>query len=255
MKNMLKKEKAITLIALIVTIVILLILAGVTIATLTGDNGLYGRAKQAKENYSISEAKEKLTTKLMQLQTEIIVDEGKEASIEDVNRFIDTNSKYYDKEIEDIKDKKENKIIKILGYYFEVDNKLDIIGDIDASELAQTETTYKVNSINEKTVMWLTNLCLTVIACVALFIIIRLILMAVYMIINGITEAPIIKGVNKFMGGIFATINIIFIIFLLLALVSMFAPAESNLYEMIEKTYAVKYLYNYNILLQLFMKI
>lgn len=149
MKNMLKKEKAITLIALIVTIVILLILAGVTIATLTGDNGLYGRAKQAKENYSISEAKEKLTTKLMQLQTEIIVDEGKEASIEDVNRFIDTNSKYYDKEIEDIKDKKENKIIKILGYYFEVDNKLDIIGDIDASELAQTETTYKVNSINE----------------------------------------------------------------------------------------------------------
>lgn len=149
MKNMLKKEKAITLIALIVTIVILLILAGVTIATLTGDNVLYGRAKQAKENYSISEAKEKLTTKLMQLQTEIIVDKGKEASIEDVNRFIDTNSKYYDKEIEDIKDKKENKIIKILGYYFEVDNKLDIIGDIDASELAQTETTYKVNSINE----------------------------------------------------------------------------------------------------------
>ena len=75
------------------------------------------------------------------------------------------------------------------------------------------------------------------------------------MIINGITEAPIIKGVNKFMGGIFATINIIFIIFLLLALVSMFAPVESNLYEMIDKTYAVKYLYNYNILLQLLMKI
>ena len=116
-------------------------------------------------------------------------------------------------------------------------------------------TNNAVNSINEKTVMWLTNLCLTVIACVALFIIIRLILTAVYMIINGITEAPIIKGVNKFMGGIFATINIIFIIFLLLALVSMFAPAESNLYEMIDKTYAVKYLYNYNILLQLFMKI
>ena len=124
----------------------------------------------------------------------------------------------------------------------------DMTNQIDSTNNA-------VNSINEKTVMWLTNLCLTVIACVALFIIIRLILMAVYMIINGITEAPIIKGVNKFMGGIFATINIIFIIFLLLALVSMFAPAESNLYEMIDKTYAVKYLYNYNILLQLFMKI
>ena len=136
---------------------------------------------------------------------------------------------------------------------------VDIAETLNLPEFIQSDMTNQidstnnaVNSINEKTVMWLTNLCLTVIACVALFIIIRLILMAVYMIINGITEAPIIKGVNKFMGGIFATINIIF---LLLALVSMFAPAESNLYEMIDKTYAVKYLYNYNILLQLFMKI
>ena len=76
----------------------------------------------------------------------------------------------------------------------------------------------------------------------------------VYMIINGITEAPIIKGVNKFMGGFFATINIIFIIFLLLALINV-CTGRNNLYEMIDKTYAVKYLYNYNILLQLFMKI
>ena len=70
MKNMLKKEKAITLSALIVTIVILLILAGVTIATLTGDNGLYGRANQAKENYSISEAKEKLELAISDLMIE-----------------------------------------------------------------------------------------------------------------------------------------------------------------------------------------
>ena len=35
-----EKENGITLIALIVTIIILLILAGVTIATLTGENGI-----------------------------------------------------------------------------------------------------------------------------------------------------------------------------------------------------------------------
>ena len=35
-----KKEKGITLIALVITIIVLLILAGVTIATLTGDNGI-----------------------------------------------------------------------------------------------------------------------------------------------------------------------------------------------------------------------
>ena len=40
MKNQMKGKKGITLIALVITIVVLLILAGVTIATLTGDNGL-----------------------------------------------------------------------------------------------------------------------------------------------------------------------------------------------------------------------
>ena len=41
--------KGITLIALVVTIIVLLILAGVSIATLTGPNGLITRANQAKE--------------------------------------------------------------------------------------------------------------------------------------------------------------------------------------------------------------
>lgn len=44
-----KKEKGITLIALVVTIVVLLILAGVTIAMLTGDNGILTQARKAKE--------------------------------------------------------------------------------------------------------------------------------------------------------------------------------------------------------------
>ena len=44
-----EKNKGITLIALVITIIVLLILAGVTIATLTGDNGLLQKATTAKE--------------------------------------------------------------------------------------------------------------------------------------------------------------------------------------------------------------
>ena len=46
---MFRKKQGITLIALIITIIILLILAGIGIATLTGENGLFTRAQQAKE--------------------------------------------------------------------------------------------------------------------------------------------------------------------------------------------------------------
>ena len=44
-----KKETGITLIALVITIIVLLILAGVTIAALSGDNGILTKAKEAKE--------------------------------------------------------------------------------------------------------------------------------------------------------------------------------------------------------------
>ena len=43
-----KSMKGITLIALVITIIVLLILAGVTIATLTGENGILTRAQDAK---------------------------------------------------------------------------------------------------------------------------------------------------------------------------------------------------------------
>ncbi len=44
-----RKTKGITLIALIITIIVLLILAGVSIATLTGENGVLTRAREATE--------------------------------------------------------------------------------------------------------------------------------------------------------------------------------------------------------------
>ena len=44
-----KEEKGITLIALVITIIVLLILAGVSIATLTGENGILTKANKARE--------------------------------------------------------------------------------------------------------------------------------------------------------------------------------------------------------------
>ena len=52
------KNKGITLIALVITIIVLLILAAVSIATLTGENGILTRANDAKEQTEIAEEKE-----------------------------------------------------------------------------------------------------------------------------------------------------------------------------------------------------
>ena len=50
-----KNNKGITLIALVVTIVVLLILAGISINALIGDNGLIKRAQDAKDKWETAE--------------------------------------------------------------------------------------------------------------------------------------------------------------------------------------------------------
>ena len=53
-----KNNKGITLIALVITIIVLLILAGVSIAMLTGQNGILSRATEASSETKVEQAEE-----------------------------------------------------------------------------------------------------------------------------------------------------------------------------------------------------
>jgi len=59
------KQKGITLIALVVTIIVLLILAGISIATLTGENGLITKTNSAKEKTKQAEAEERVKIEVL----------------------------------------------------------------------------------------------------------------------------------------------------------------------------------------------
>ena len=78
----LKKENGITLVALVITIIILLVLAGIAIATLGGKNGLFARVKQAKKAHIQAEMQEQLTLALNGLQ----IDKKGNASLDDVTQ-------------------------------------------------------------------------------------------------------------------------------------------------------------------------
>ena len=58
LKETFKKNKGITLIALVVTIIVLLILAGISIVMLTGQNGILNRAAEAKEKTEVAQEEE-----------------------------------------------------------------------------------------------------------------------------------------------------------------------------------------------------
>ena len=68
-----ERQKGITLIALVITIIVLLILAGVSIAMLTGDNGILNQANDSKIETAVGTVKEQIKL----LQGEKIIQEEK----------------------------------------------------------------------------------------------------------------------------------------------------------------------------------
>ena len=67
LKNTLRRNKGITLIALVVTIIVLLILAGISISMLTGQNGILNRATTAKKQTENTNARDELALAITSL--------------------------------------------------------------------------------------------------------------------------------------------------------------------------------------------
>ncbi len=88
MKRNFNQKKGITLIALVVTIIVLLLLAGVSISMLTGQNSVLKRAGQAKEKTDQSQLEEEIKLGLTETNIEKNV-QGTETDIEEYLKKID----------------------------------------------------------------------------------------------------------------------------------------------------------------------
>lgn len=66
---MLKENKGVTLVALVITIIVLLILAGVTLSMVIGNNGIFTKANDASNKTSLSAATDAVRMALLETQT------------------------------------------------------------------------------------------------------------------------------------------------------------------------------------------
>ena len=85
-----ESEKGITLIALVITIIVLLILAAVSIAMLTGENGILSKASNAKEKHLIAQYEEELNLCIMEMQTDELGTLTMSKLIENLPQYIQT---------------------------------------------------------------------------------------------------------------------------------------------------------------------
>ena len=122
MKN--TNEKGVTLIALVITIIILLLLAGVAIAMLSGENGILNKASQSAEKTKRESAKERLKIELMAIKTDKLSN-GQEANLTSLD---ENKDKLKEKNI-DVAETGTPREVELDGYKFKVKDDLTIDGD------------------------------------------------------------------------------------------------------------------------------
>ena len=119
------EEKGITLIALVITIVVLIILAAISINMAFGSNGLITRAQEAKLQQKIADLQEMLDMEKM----ESLIDEEGHITIEDYLNHIKEEGIIGDEDIQDTDNEDEKYIIIEDEYVFLVRDKKD--GDVE----------------------------------------------------------------------------------------------------------------------------
>lgn len=110
-KTQKNSEKAITLIALVITIIVLLILAGISISMLSGDNSILQKTTEAKQTSERAEAKEQAKIDIMAWITDKTANH-EDASLDDtkVREILNDNKSY-------VKEAKESSFITTKGEY------------------------------------------------------------------------------------------------------------------------------------------
>ena len=125
MQKQKSKQTGITLIALVVTIIVLSILAGVSINMIVGDNGIITMARQGKENTELAQKQEQESLNILQytLETGNIVLTDK--TVEDMKTeatYMTTNTQ--------IKDNKGNTLVIPAGFKIASDSGINVADGI-----------------------------------------------------------------------------------------------------------------------------
>lgn len=135
-KEKMRRREGITLIALVVTIIVLIVLAGVSITLVLGNNGIVTKAKEGATKYERAQAREKLELVLMEIHTEKVnnatyTDEDLEAKLEENEMQLEGN------------------IVTVDGWQFEIDrDKLEIIDE--GNKIEESNKYIKVSAELEK---------------------------------------------------------------------------------------------------------
>ena len=111
------------------------------------------------------------------------------------------------------------------------------------------------NNVMEVITDAVTLMILKVIAMILVFLLVRIFVFLLLKILQGLFELPGLKTINRSLGAVLGVINALLLIYIICGAVSLFAPAEKLILieETVKSTYLLKYFYENNLLMSLFI--
>lgn len=99
----------------------------------------------------------------------------------------------------------------------------------------------------------ITNVIIKIIAAVCLYTVIRLMLSLLFVLLEGFFKLPVLRSINALAGIAAGIINTAAIVYVVCAVISLDLPIFAGMKDIVAQTYIIKYFYNYNLLMNLFI--
>lgn len=160
-----KKQKGITLIALVITIIVLLILASVAINLGLGQNGLLNRAKVARDETTKQTATEKMNLKITSIQMNVYAKEQKMPTLQELadNLCTDNDIEYVELQSKNIASVSKIEVgnansiftkLRDYPYEFEINSSLQL-ASIDGTKTSNSASVSYDENIYDNWTTWL----------------------------------------------------------------------------------------------------
>lgn len=111
------------------------------------------------------------------------------------------------------------------------------------------------NNVMEVITDAVTLMILKVISMILVFLLVRIFVFLLLKLLESLFQLPGLKTINKTLGAVLGIINALLFVYIICGAVSLFTPAEKlvGIEEMVKSTYLLKYFYENNILMSLFI--
>lgn len=137
------------------------------------------------------------------------------------------------------------------------DAQADKISGGDQNENIEGLATYVTSAVEEATtnamVPAISNIVKKLISAIIIFLLAKLILYLIFLVLDGLFKLPLLKSVNSILGAFAGLLSSVVIIYILCGIASLNVAQSAYIREIVDNTFIVKYFYDGNILMNLFI--